>query len=173
MIPSLATDRLHLVPPSLAHLPAEREFFASERSSFVGGPAPRHKAWRVIALHLGHWQILGYGMWAAVERKTGAPVGLVGLWGPEPWPMPELAYHLYEEAEGKGYATEAGQAVLDFARDRLGMRELASMIDPANTASQSVARRLGAENTHREFRADPDGTAVEMWRHDLTKGARS
>ncbi|GAD55074.1 GNAT family N-acetyltransferase [Limimaricola cinnabarinus] len=168
MIPSLTTDRLHLVPPSLAHLPAERAFFASERSSFVGGPAPRHKAWRVIALHLGHWQILGFGMWAAIERDTGTPVGLVGLWGPEPWPMPELAYHLYEGAEGCGYATEAGRAVLNFARDRLGMTELASMIDPANAASQSVARRLGAQNTGTEFRADPEGKPVEIWRHDLT-----
>ena len=82
--------------------------------------------------------------------------------------MPELGYHLYEGAEGKGYATEAGRAVLDFARDRLGMTDLASMIDPANTASQSVARRLGAQNTGTEFRADPEGKPVEIWRHDLT-----
>ena len=80
----------------------------------------------------------------------------------------ELGYHLYEGAEGKGYATEAGRAVLDFARDRLGMTDLASMIDPANTASQSVARRLGAQNTGTEFRADPEGKPVEIWRHDLT-----
>lgn len=172
MIPSLATERLHLVPPSLAHLPAERAFLASDRAGFVGGPVAGHQVWRLIALQLGHWQILGYGMWAAVERDSGAPVGLVGIWGPEPWPIPELAYHLYENAEGKGYATEAGRAVLDFARDRLGVAELASMIDPANTASQSVARRLGAENTGREFRADPEGPAVEIWRHDLTRGGR-
>ncbi len=173
MIPTLTTERLHLVPPSLAHLPAERAFLASERSGFIGGPVPGHKVWRVFALHLGHWQILGYGMWCALERDTGAPVGMVGLWGPEPWPMPELAYHLYGDAEGKGYATEAGRCVLDFARDRLGMTELASMIDPENAASQSVARRLGAENTGREFRADPEGTAVEIWRHDLAKGTHA
>ena len=65
MIPSLTTDRLHLVPPSLAHLPSEREFLASERSSFVGGPASS-----VTALMGTAWPALFWRCYGAREKPS-------------------------------------------------------------------------------------------------------
>lgn len=36
----------------------------------------RNEAWRSMAAMLGHWQLLGYGMWAVELRQTGAFTGL-------------------------------------------------------------------------------------------------
>jgi RimJ/RimL family protein N-acetyltransferase len=55
-----------------------------------------------------------------------------------------LAYALSREAWGRGLATEAGRAALDWAFAALGVARVASFIAPGNLASQAVARRLGA-----------------------------
>ncbi|MDB5423146.1 MAG: hypothetical protein JWQ29_562, partial [Phenylobacterium sp.] len=45
---------------------------------------------------------------------------------------------------GKGYATEGAAACMDYAFDVLGWTEAVHTIEPANVASQAVARRLGS-----------------------------
>lgn len=171
-IPTLETERLRLVPPTEAHLPGERAFWIADRSRFVGGPQPEHRVWRILALHLGHWSLRGYGIFCVEEKSTGAHVGMVGLWGPEPWPEAELAYHLYEGSEGKGYAAEAGRAVMDWNFGALGRDRLVSMIDPENAASQAVATRLGGANTGEKFDVNLDGSdLVDIWRYPAPKAA--
>ncbi|MGH2976428.1 MAG: GNAT family N-acetyltransferase, partial [Solirubrobacterales bacterium] len=44
---------------------------------------------------------------------------------------------------GEGYATEAGQAAIEWAWHTLDAPELISVIQPDNTASIRVAERLG------------------------------
>ncbi len=63
----------------------------------------------------------------------------------------ELAYALGRTHWGRGYATEAGQAVLAYAIGELGVDRVLSPIDSANGASIRLARRLGcriARNLH-------------------------
>ncbi len=165
-IPTLETERLRLVPPSLEFKEAEAAFMASERSHFVGGPMPAHRIWRIIAVQRGHWDLLGYGMFGVIDKATGQPAGMVGLWGPEPWPEPELAYHVYAPFEGRGYVTEAARAVRDWNFGALGRDRLVSMIDPANGASQAVARKLGGYNTGERFSPEQNDTFVDIWRYD-------
>src|SRR5207253_7997909 len=59
-----------------------------------GRPLSRPEAWRNLALMVGHWQLRGYGLWAAEERATGALVGRIGLWNPEGWPGLEVGWTL-------------------------------------------------------------------------------
>ena len=54
----------------------------------------------------------------------------------------ELGWRLVPGARGKGYATEAGLAVLA-VRGRNLRGEILAMIDPTNHASANVARKLG------------------------------
>ncbi|MEO1239172.1 MAG: GNAT family N-acetyltransferase, partial [Pseudomonadota bacterium] len=65
---------------------------------------------------------------------------------------------------GKGYATEAATAARDWAVSTLSPARLVSFIDPANTASQAVAKRLGADNSGRRAAHNPD---CEVWDHPL------
>ena len=142
--PTLETDRLLLRAPALQDLDAMTEFYASERSRFVGGPQSRELVWRTLAMEAGHWALQGFGRWTLVEKDTGAPIGTVGLWHPEGFPERELGWDLFNGATGKGYATEAALAARRFAYDTLGWTTLISLIADGNTGSEGVANRLGA-----------------------------
>jgi len=169
-IPTVETERLRLVAPEPRHLPGEEAFWPTERAKFLGGPVPAHRVWRILALWRGHWDLRGYGSWALEDKRTGAHLGLAGIWHPGEWPEPEIGYHLFDGAEGRGFATEAVRAVLGYAYGTLGWTTLTSFIDPANTASQRVALRLGARRSGATFRANPDDPEVDIWRYPGPEG---
>ncbi len=56
----------------------------------------------------------------------------------------EFGYRLVPGTRGRGYAADAGHAVLALASETF-RGELLAMIDPANTASQNVIAKLGFE----------------------------
>lgn len=103
----------------------------------------RSEAWRHLAMTVGHWHLLGFGMWGVVEKETGRLVGRVGFIEPDRWPGFELAWTIGREFWGKGYATEAAKRCLDFAFEDMGRERVISLIDPANTPSIRVAERIG------------------------------
>ena len=55
----------------------------------------------------------------------------------------ELGYWLTPDAWGRGYATEAGHAVLHAARHALGLKRIAARHFADNPASGAVLRKLG------------------------------
>lgn len=109
----------------------------------MGKPMSRSDAWRSLAIMLGHWQIRGYGMWAVVEKASGRFVGRVGLHNPEGWPGLEVGWTLGREHWGRGFATEAGQAAMQYAFEVLDFPHILSVIHPENRGSIRVAERLG------------------------------
>jgi RimJ/RimL family protein N-acetyltransferase len=141
----IETDRLILRMFRESDLDAYAEMCGdAEVMKYLGGATmTRSEAWRSMATVLGHWQLRGFGIWAVVERATGALVGRVGCWRPEGWPGLELAWTLRRSFWGHGYATEAARAALEVARADLREPHVISMIHSGNEASIRVARRLG------------------------------
>jgi hypothetical protein len=105
---------------------------------------------------LGHWQLRGYGMWALIEQATGRLIGRAGLYNPEGWPGLEAGWLLARDRWGRGFATEAGRAVLTYAFTHLSADHVISLIHPANTASIRVAERLG-ERLERSWTSRANG----------------
>ncbi|WP_299355041.1 GNAT family N-acetyltransferase [uncultured Shimia sp.] len=171
-IPTLESERLILRAPAEKDFEAEAAFYASDASSFVGGPKRPDETWRMLCSLVGHWAFRGYGLWAVDDKKTGAYLGKVGLWCPDGWPEPEIGWSLLPEAWGNGFATEAAIAARDHAYSTLGWKTAISLIDPANAASEAVAKRLGAsfETTYEH----PAFGSMYIWRHpsadDLAAG---
>ncbi|TPG54955.1 GNAT family N-acetyltransferase [Sphingomonas glacialis] len=64
----------------------------------------------------------------------------------------ELGYWLTPDAWGRGYATEAGEAMLGMARHALGLKRLQSGYFLDNPASGKVLAKLGFERTGEEMR---------------------
>jgi ribosomal-protein-alanine N-acetyltransferase len=58
-------------------------------------------------------------------------------------PAVEVGWRLGREHWGHGYATEAGQAALEFGFDQLELDQIVAMIGLDNSRSQQVAERLG------------------------------
>ena len=161
--PVLTSERLLLRGPEQADLESFTRFMTSAPSMLAQGEAlTEEQAWFGFLSGIGHWHWHGFGFFIVVERETGQPVGRVGLIKHSSWPEVELAWHLYEGAEGNGYATEAGQAVKTWAFNDLKIQRLCSYIDTQNTRSQAVAKRLGARSDGRRAPHEPD---AEIWEH--------
>lgn len=144
--PTLETSRLLLRGWQGRDLEAHAEMSADpEVMRYIGdGQAlDRGQSWREIAMHIGHWVLRGYGQWALERKEDGASIGRAGLWNPPGWPGLEVGWKLAREAWGHGYATEAGQAAIEWTWRTLDAAELISVIQPDNAASIRVAERLG------------------------------
>jgi RimJ/RimL family protein N-acetyltransferase len=62
-----------------------------------------------------------------------------------------FGFHLRPEYWGRGYATEAGRAVIRHAFTNLSVRALFAGHHPANPASPRVLEKLGFRYTHDEL----------------------
>jgi RimJ/RimL family protein N-acetyltransferase len=147
----IETARLTLRLPTLDDFEAIHAMRSDpEVVRFVGGKTlSREEAWHRLQRSAGHWSLLGYGLFAVVERESGLMLGEVGLMrgkrglGETFDPYPEAAWILSRATHGKGYATEAAQAAHDwFARTHAATRTVC-IINPENVGSLQVARKLG------------------------------
>ena len=91
---------------------------------------------------LRDYQVYGYGRFACVWKETGQVIGFSGIKYLEEISETELGYRFLPEVWGKGLATEAGSAVIEFAKS-LGLTRLVAVIHPQNEGSIQVALRLG------------------------------
>jgi len=103
----------------------------------------RNDTWRAMAGILGHWKLLGYGMFAMEVRETGELIGRTGYLNPPGWPGFELGWVLGRPWWGKGYAVEAAIKCRDYAFDTMGRDRLISLIRPDNHRSIKVAEKIG------------------------------
>ena len=162
-IPTLETERLVLRAPQASDLDAYAKFCASPRSVGVGGPYDRDQAFTRLSALLGHWYLRGYGRWMVTDLATRAPMGVVGLMYPESWPAPEIAWSLFDAAEGKGIAFEAAMAARDFAYRVLRWDIVISCVVDGNDRSNALAQRMGCTED-RVFQHPQFGPLV-VWRH--------
>jgi RimJ/RimL family protein N-acetyltransferase len=165
MIPRLETTRLVLREWRAGDFETLANFYAdAETMKFLGGVMERSEAWRSLAAGIGHWHLRGYGTWAVERREDGALVGRVGMIHPEGWPGLEVGWTLGRPYWGKGYASEAAEAAIRYVFLTQSVARVISCIDPENTGSQAVARRVGetkGEFTH--IRSGGKDHPVDIW----------
>ncbi|PRB42600.1 GNAT family N-acetyltransferase [Arthrobacter sp. MYb23] len=112
--------------------------------TYYPAPKSREESEQWIAWNQANYARDGFGLWI-VETLDGGFVGDCGLTWQSVNGRPELevGYHVRLELQGRGYATEAALACLEFARDVVGAAWLVAIIHPDNAASLRVAERLG------------------------------
>ncbi|WP_341366906.1 GNAT family N-acetyltransferase [Yoonia sp. BS5-3] len=165
MIPTLHTERLTLRAPRPDDFEAYAAFRGSERAKMLGGPFSRAQAFAQLAEIIGHWTLRGFGRWMVADRQTDEPLGIVGLLYPEGWPEPEIAWSVFEAAEGRGIAYEAALAARSYAYGTLGWTTAVSLVDPANTRSVALARRMGCVDGETYEHATHG--LMHIWRHPI------
>jgi ribosomal-protein-alanine N-acetyltransferase len=91
------------------------------------------------------YELYGHGLWATTMRSEQKLVGDCGLVIQEVDGIEELevGYHFNRKYWGRGFATEAARACMDYTFERLGRRRVISMIRPENSPSRRVAERNG------------------------------
>ena len=163
--PVLDTPRLSMRPPRAEDFEAWAEFVADGVATrYLGGPVTRSVAWRSFLTMAGAWAVQGFAMFSVIEKSSGRWIGRVGPWYPEGWPGTEVGWGIVSDRWGRGYATEAAIASIDWVFDVLGWTEVIHVIDIDNAASQAVARKLGSRNRGRSRLPAPYETAlVDIW----------
>jgi len=96
-----------------------------------------------------------YTLWAVEEKATQTFMGFVGLWSPE-WeadftPCIEIGWRLGSQYWGKGYATDAAKAVLNYGFNNIGLDEVVSFTSSKNIRSIRVMEKIGMT---RDYNAD-------------------
>ena len=168
--PRLTTERLILRGWDESDLASYAGMMADpETARFItrrGEPLNAAQAWSEVAFFIGHWQLLGTGMFVVEEKDTGTFLGRIGPLAPEGWPGLEIAWGLARHAWGKGYAQEAARATIDWTFENRSVDRIVSIIHPLNVASQKVAARVGERRTEAFF--TPFREACEIW--ELRRG---
>jgi RimJ/RimL family protein N-acetyltransferase len=116
--------------------------------------------WRNAAIMAGHWVLHGAGMFVVEEKSSGTFVGRVGPWFPPGWPGFEVGWGIAKEFRGQGYAVEAARAAIDWSFATFEIDRIIHCIDRENTASEAVARRLGAD---KQSETDLFGHVADVW----------
>ncbi len=144
---NLTTFRLCLRPvktadyPAIASLnadPAVQRFLCLSKS-----PPTFEEALADLPCLLSTPAPTGGGLWCIRSRSTSDFLGLVLLLYTDDHTEVEFGYRLLPKFWGRGYATEAGRAVVNHAFGDLGLTALCAIIHPDNTASSTVAEKLG------------------------------
>lgn len=143
---TLETPRFRLRLPAKTDFPVYRAFYADgEASRFYGGPLREDMAWRVLAGHLGHWQLRGYGIWVIEPKAGGNIIGGCGFVWPEGWPRRELTWWLMPQSRGTGAAVEVSEVAICHAYQVYGWPLVETHMKDDNEAAKGLVRKLGGE----------------------------
>ena len=157
--------RLELVPLTAAAHEALVEGRREEASGVLGAFVPEgwpddHDA-RFLALRLeqvrrepeaAEWLVR-----AVVRRSDAVMVGHAGFHGPpgvngaaRPGAV-EIGYTIFAAYRRRGYATEAAEALIRWARAEQGIDHFIASVAPANEPSLAVVRKLGFVQTGEQW----------------------
>ncbi|MFN2623877.1 MAG: GNAT family N-acetyltransferase [Chthoniobacterales bacterium] len=168
----LITARLRLVQHEPEHLRAlirGTEFYehssgmkaAKGLREFIVSPdvSPEWRAALETATDADPWR---YGF-ALMHRDSGIVIGNSGFAGPpDANGMVEIAYGVVPDYEGKGFATEAAQALIAYAEADARVRTICAHTLPRRNASTRILEKCGFRRTG-EVSHPTDGL---IWRRE-------
>lgn len=109
----------------------------------IFGASTRVEIEEWVGRSVDEWDERGHGRLAIFERESGAFCGRSGL---KYWPQfneVEVGWVLGPDARGRGIATEAGRACVEWGFRDFDLPYITAMIAPDNADSIAVAERLG------------------------------
>ena len=146
MTPVLETERLLLRHMCLDDTEALLKIWGSpEAMRFYERPWNFDEMRAAVARNMWRYENDGHGLYAAILKHSGDVAGDCGLVKQDinGATEVEVAYHMRPDLWGKGLATEAARACMNYAFEKLRARRLVSMIRPENKASRRVAEKNG------------------------------
>lgn len=159
----IETERLMLRAMQPDDIPALVALWMdADVTRYIGGPRERAFLEQTLTEDLAAAPPT-YDLWPVFERDGGPCVGHCGLLdkGVDGVTEIELTYVIAPSCWGRGYATEISRALVHYAQSALQLPRLVALIDPANTASAAVARKLGFTHTRDVVR--PGGKIMQLY----------
>ena len=97
----------------------------------------------LLSRPLRDYAVHGFGRMACIEKSSGRLVGFCGLKYLEDLKEVDIGYRFLPETWGKGYATESALAVMAECRRQGAIQRVIGLVEPENTASVKVLKKLG------------------------------
>ncbi|WP_163937287.1 GNAT family N-acetyltransferase [Paraferrimonas sp. SM1919] len=94
----------------------------------------------------------GYGRYALIHKADNKVIGFCGIKFETEINANDIGYRLLPEYWGKGLATEAVAALLEYVQNQLTISQLVAEVDMNNIASQKVLQKLGFIQTDNYLR---------------------
>lgn len=149
MTNTVETPRLILRPFHPVHDVADfqRIYGDPETMAHMNGVKTPEAARLSVERKAVKWQTQGYGLWCVVDKASGKAIGHCGLDLLEPLGEVECAYLIDRLFWGRGLATEAVRASLDYGFSHLGLDHIIAISEPENPASMAVMAKAGMRRT--------------------------
>jgi len=85
----------------------------------------------------------GFGLWCVTLKKEGSPIGMCGLLRRNYLDHPDIGFAFLPEYQGKGYAYEAAEGTVHYAKDTLRLPNLCAIVMPENHHSIRLLEKIG------------------------------
>jgi RimJ/RimL family protein N-acetyltransferase len=145
-IPSLQTAHLTLRPLQTEDAQILQRIYQAEGvlQYFPNTtPPPLEQVQKFIVRQEKHWAEYGYGNWGILPKGEDQIIGWVGLQYVPELDETEIGYLLNRPFWGKGYATEAARASLQFGFENFDFDHMIALVHPDNLGSRRVIEKCG------------------------------
>ncbi|NNE51221.1 MAG: GNAT family N-acetyltransferase [Sulfitobacter sp.] len=158
---TLEAKGLTLRAPTPQDLPLYAGFYAVSDLTVGGyrGGRSASEVEAIVARDIAHWDDKGFGIFLVFDGDTF--MGGTGLAYPDDWPCHELTWWLMPDARGRGIATRASRAVINWAYGTLGWDRVETHMRDENLPARRLAQRLDGRIDRRQ--TFPDGVTRDVF----------
>jgi RimJ/RimL family protein N-acetyltransferase/8-oxo-dGTP pyrophosphatase MutT (NUDIX family) len=177
--PIVTTPRLILRPWRADDLAAFADMNADPRvMKYMFKMLNRQQSDEVAEKLAAHFARHGFGKWAVEAPGVASFIGCVGIahvsYQTPAHPCVEIGWRLAFDYWGRGYATEAARAALEYGFTQLKLDQIVSMTVPANEQSWMLMERLGMKrNPEDDFDHPRVAPGHPLSRHMLYRLSRA
>ncbi|MDQ6860389.1 MAG: GNAT family N-acetyltransferase [Verrucomicrobiota bacterium] len=92
---------------------------------------------------LPSYERYGFGFYVIERKEDGAPLGMCGLIKRDTLEHVDVGFSIFERFWGRGYATEAARAVMQYGLTTLALPRIVAITAPDNVRSAAVLEKIG------------------------------
>ncbi|WP_334093773.1 glutamine-hydrolyzing GMP synthase [Helicobacter typhlonius] len=155
------SERVFLRPYTQADFAALHKIVSDKQTMYAWGQGfSKKQSQEWLDKQLTHYKKYGFGIWAIIEKQSGAIIGNAGLnyeqicleplenkaqkTKGESKKIVEIGYLLHRDFLGQGYGSEVARMCVKYGFETLGLEEVYCLIKEDNLSSIKVAQKLGA-----------------------------
>jgi len=141
---SFETNRLLIRILEIEDLDSVMRFWGNaEVMKYCGGSScDRERIANAIRNYRNSQEQRGFSAFAVVLKETSEVIGACGYNYTKDKDVIELIYHFAKKYWDKGYATETGEACINYAKEHLKIHKIIASVDPKHAASRKILEKL-------------------------------
>ena len=92
---------------------------------------------------IASYERFGFGLYLTLQKESEIPIGICGLVKRETLKDADVGFAFLPQYWSKGYAFESASAVMDYAKNTLGLKRILGITTPNNQGSIRILEKIG------------------------------